>query len=201
MVKKFAAHRNIVLSRLIICFIITGVFLASENTFANAKNPDGLVFESSNLAIVVINTNGQTITSNARIPASMGIIYNENGTINYLTDPFNVYNGQIAIEIRGHSSKGFDQKSYRIETLDTSGFNNNVPLLGMPKDNDWVIYGPYNDKSLIRNALVYSLAGEINAYAPRTRFCELILNGSYQGVYLLIEKIKQQGKYYKNETC
>jgi spore coat protein CotH len=49
----------------------------------------------------------------------------------------------------------------------------------------------YSDKTLMRNALAYGLAAATGQYAPRTRFCEVLLNGRYQGVYLLVEKIKR----------
>jgi spore coat protein CotH len=167
------------------------VCLSSLNIQASPINAENPELQSSELPIVIIDTEGQTITSSTRIIANMGVINNGAGIINSVTDPYNEYDGKIGIEIRGHSSKGFDQKSYRIETQNSLGNNNNVSLMGMPKDNEWVLYGPYCDKSLIRNALVYNLAGEINTYAPRNRFCELVLNNGYQGVYLLIEKIKE----------
>ncbi|MBC8486699.1 MAG: CotH kinase family protein, partial [Bacteroidetes bacterium] len=78
-----------------------------------------------------------------------------------------------------------------IETQDSLGNNLNVSLLGLPAENDWILYGPYSDKSLIRNVLAYTLAAEINDYAPRTKFCELMLNGAYLGVYVFTEKIKR----------
>ncbi len=68
--------------------------------------------------------------------------------------------------------------------------NNNV-LLGLPAENDWVLYGPYADKSLIRNVLSYGLFAQMGHYAPRTRFVEAIVNDDYKGLYILTEKIKR----------
>ena len=61
----------------------------------------------------------------------------------------------------------------------------------MPAEHDWILNAPYSDKSLVRNVLAYDLANALGHYAPRTRFCELFLNDAYQGVYVLIEKIKR----------
>ena len=80
---------------------------------------------------------------------------------------------------------------YGFETQDTAGENADVVLLGLPAENDWVLNAPYSDKTLMRNALAYGLAAATGQYAPRTKFCELLLNGQYQGVYLLVEKIKR----------
>ena len=35
----------------------------------------------------------------------------------------------------------------------------------------------------------YNIAGEIMEYAPNCRYCEVVLNGEYQGIYLLAETI------------
>lgn len=147
--------------------------------------------QESNLPIVVINTDNQGIYNDPKIVADMGIIYNGTGEINHTTDVFNNYDGKIAIELRGSSSLGFPQKSYLLETQDSLGNNNNVSLLDMPKENDWILYAPYDDKSFMRNSLTYDLAMQMGHYASRCRFCELIINGEYLGVYVLMEKIKR----------
>ena len=125
-----------------------------------------------------------------RIDAFMGIINNANGE-NYINDPYNDYSGSITIELRGNSSQYNEKKPYRIETVDALGENNNVSLLGMPEENDWVLHAPYQDKSLMRNVLAYHLSNKMGRYASRTRFCELHINGDYKGVYVLMEKIKR----------
>ncbi|PJB14215.1 MAG: spore coat protein CotH [Flavobacteriales bacterium CG_4_9_14_3_um_filter_32_8] len=169
-----------------------GNLLSWSITFGNspATYPN-LNFSSSNLPIVVINTNGQTIQDNARITVDMGIIYNAFGARNFLTDPFNEYNGKITIEYRGSSSQMFPKKPYSIETVDALGNNNNVAIMDMPSENDWVLYAPYSDKSLIRNVLTYHLGENLGRYAPRTKLCELIIDNNYQGVYVFMEKIKR----------
>ena len=90
------------------------------------------------MPIVVINTLGQTIVDDPRIVYDMGVIDNGFGNINSINDTFNDYNGKISIEFRGSSSLYFDKKSYGLETQDTLGNNNNVSILGMPVENDWI---------------------------------------------------------------
>lgn len=173
-------------------FLSFGINDASSQFSANPSwfQPP-LVFTSSNLPIVSINTNSQTINDNVRIVADMGIIYNGVGNRNYMVDPFNEYNGKISIELRGSSSQSFPKKSYSLETQDSVGNNNNVAIMDMPKENDWVLYAPYSDKTLIRNVLTYRLGEKLGGYAPRTKLCELVLNGDYKGVYVFTEKIKK----------
>jgi hypothetical protein len=132
-----------------------------------------------------------TIVDEPKITASMKIIYNENGDVNKIDQEALHYDGKIGIEIRGQSSQSFPKKSYGIETRDNTGEDLDVSLLGMPEESDWVIHSPYSDKSLLRNAVAYLLAGKLMEYAPRVRMCELIINNSYIGVVVFTERIKR----------
>lgn len=149
-------------------------------------------FASSNLPIVIIDTNhGQEIPDDPKIEAWMSIIWNGDGASNRLDDAPNNYQGKIGIELRGSSSQSFPKKQYGIELQDENGEGISASILGLPEEEDWILFAPYNDKSLMRDMLAYQLGRTLGGYAPRTKYCEVVLNGNYQGVYLLIEKIKR----------
>ena len=150
------------------------------------------VFTDSNLPIVVVNTvGGVPIVDDPRVVAQMGIIYNGPGVRNYLADPFTHFGGRIEIEIRGSTSQQYPKKGYGFETQDALGNLMNVSLLGMGAENDWILYGPYPDKTCIRNVLTFDLARKMGHYAANTRYCELVLNDEYRGLYVLMERIKR----------
>jgi hypothetical protein len=149
-------------------------------------------FISSNLPIVVINTtSGGDIPDEPKITADMKIISNNDGSRNNVSDPGNIYSGKVGIKIRGRYSAILPQKPYSFETRDDSGNNLNVPILGMPEENDWNLTANYNDKVFLRNFLAFDLFRKMGHYAPRTVYCEVVINEQYQGIYLLGEKIKQ----------
>ena len=145
--------------------------------------------ETSTLPLVQI-TADSPIVDDPRIVANMKVFNSADGT-NSLSDTTYEYNGQITIEIRGSSSQFFPKQSYALETQDSTGANNNVSLLGMPTENDWILHGPYSDKTLMRNAIVYEMGDRTGRYTTRRRYCELHINGDYRGVYLLMENIKR----------
>ncbi|MDD3740354.1 MAG: CotH kinase family protein [Bacteroidales bacterium] len=161
---------------------------ASVLYFTNLSSQKAFI--ESDLPIILIDTYGKDILDNPSIEAFMRISDSESGNINSIGGPYTGYNGKIRIEIRGSTSQIYPKKQYRIETIKNDGSNNNVSLLDMPQENDWILYGPYADKTLIRNVFAYRLYEQMGHYSPRTAFCELVLNGQYQGVYVLIEKIK-----------
>lgn len=149
-----------------------------------------VIFSNSTLPIVVLNTNNVEIPDEPKIHATMGIIYNGDGNTNSISDPFNEFYGEIGIERRGSSSNGFPMKSYGLETWGPDSSNYNVSIFDFPSDNDWILYAPYTDKSLIRNVLTYHIGNEMGNYSPRTKLCEVVLNDEYIGVYVFMERIK-----------
>lgn len=167
-----------------------GILLNWSITFGNNPAPITL-FTSSNLPIIVINTNGQQILDDPKIAVEMGIIDNGPGNLNHITDPFNNYNGNAGIEIRGSSSQMFPKKTYGLELWTPANTDTSLSLLGMPAESDWILNANYTDKTLLRNTLAYNFARKMGNYSSRTRHCELVINGTYMGVYILMEKIKR----------
>lgn len=145
---------------------------------------------TTDLPLIIIDTEGRTIMDEPKIMAKMKIISNDS-KVNRYTDLPNVYNGYIGIEYRGRSSQNYPQKPFSIETRDVAGNNVNVSLLGMPKENDWVLISNYGDKSFMRNILGYELFRRLGNYASRSKLVEVILNNEYQGIYVFGEKIKE----------
>ncbi|MFN5183801.1 MAG: CotH kinase family protein, partial [Bacteroidota bacterium] len=149
-------------------------------------------FTDSNLPIVVISSGGQQVDSAINdIVVWMGIIDNGFGNRNYLTDPFNAYNGKIRLNLRGSSKMFQPKKSYKISFIDSLNQDIELSVLGLPPENDWVLEGIYNDKSLMRNAISYEIFRQMGHYSPRYKFVELIVDGDYRGVYGFTEKIKR----------
>ncbi len=132
-----------------------------------------------------INTdNNAVIVDEPKINAK--ITLSEEGIISY--------QGNIGIEIRGASSQMFPKKSFGFETRDENNEDLDVALFNFPEEEDWILYAPYSDKSLLRNVLIYDLSREIDRYASRTLFAELSINSVYKGVYVFMEKLKRDSE-------
>lgn len=95
------------------------------------------------------------------------------------------------LKYRGNSSLSFDKKGYRIKFVNGDGSERRVNAMGMAGHDDWALHGPYLDKTLMRNYMWYNIAGEIMDWAPDVRFCELIVDGKYQGVYVMTETVSR----------
>lgn len=160
----------------------------------------------THLPIVKIDTAGKTIPGRpiknelrkiigytvaedgqSRILAKMAIIDNDD-KYNH-TDDLEKLSVNIAIKLRGNSSRNFDKPNYSLKIVNSDNTNNPQRILGMDSHHEWTLHGPYLDKTLIRNYMWYNIAGEIMEFSPEVRFCEVILNGEYQGLYLATETI------------
>ena len=148
-------------------------------------------FSSTNLPLLLVDTRSQIIPDEPKLPARIRVINNVGGARNYLNDSSQYTWLHIGIELRGSSSADFPKKSYGFEFRNAAGEDTSLPLLGMPAESDWILSASYSDKTLMRNAFAYHLSRKLGWYAPRTRHVELMLNGEYQGVYVLTEKIKR----------
>lgn len=148
--------------------------------------------DSTELPILIIESDEYGIPyKRIEVPATISIIDNGIGNFNKPGDNPNGHSGAIDIEVRGESSSTFPKRSYDIELHDVDGKDTSVSLLGLPRESDWILQGTFADKSQIRNAIIYELGRKTGHWAPNVKFCELILNGEYLGLYNIIEKIKR----------
>ena len=193
-----AAYNSKITAQLLVAnttyFIVVDGYSASSNGDyqLNINESVGLnAPDSTNIPLIMINTNNQLIVDEPKINVDFKVIDNFPNSLNYPTDSGNIYSGIAGIEIRGSYSATLPQKPYGIETRDTQGNNNNVSLFGMPQENDWILIANYNDKTFLRNVLAFDLFEKMGHYAPRTKLCEVVVNDIYNGVYVFTEKIKR----------
>ena len=172
------------------------MIVALITTNVNAQD-----FTDSNLPIIVINTCGNTINNENHVRSKMKIIFHEDESRNYMADTSDLrnlnYDGDIEIKIRGNTSQYTPKKPYAIHTIHAADENNNVSLLGLPPENDWILINFAFEPSYIRDFISYGLSEKMGNYAPRCRFCEVVIDGDYMGLYIFTEKQKA-GKYRIN---
>lgn len=106
-----------------------------------------------------------------------------------------VISSNISIKKRGHTSYYFDKSQYYIKLVGENNEQNPQNVFGMGTDDDWILNGSMADKSMLRNYLAYRIAAQIMEYSPRCCYCEMFTEEdgryTYQGVYLMLESVKQ----------
>lgn len=95
------------------------------------------------------------------------------------------YLGSGYIKGRGNSSWANPQKPYSIK------LGLSASLLDIPATKKYAVIPSYVDPSLMRNFITYKSALLLSGieYSPKCEFVEVYLNGKYNGIYLLVERI------------
>lgn len=109
------------------------------------------------------------------------------------------------IEIRGASTQAYPKKSYELSLwADTVGSKTQeLALLGLRTDNKWNLQAMYNDQLRLRVKVANELWQDIDqvyyqAQEPNAKsgiglaYTEVFVNGSYQGIYTLTERIDRK---------
>jgi hypothetical protein len=153
---------------------------------------------TSNLPILLVHTLGGGDFNQSAFKNAHFSVYEPVAGRTSLANPPTVAT-RAGLRVRGNTSASSPKKSWSLELRDEFNDGNSMPLLGMPAESDWVLYGPNNiEPVFIHNPFAYELARRTGQWAPRTRFVEVFLNTSggqvtssnYQGLYVLVEKIK-----------
>ena len=192
--------------------------VAGEDFLSDKDNPTGrtnyrnkilTVDESftSNLPIVVLDTGEQKPQRNSYYDSELGyyvpleidpyaygtfsLLYTVDG-VNHLNDT-PVLQSSVKLRVRGNSSGNYDKKQYLLRFTKEDGGRQRQNLLDVGASSDWILNVSFIDKSLLRNFLAYTTAGELMPYVPDAKFCEVVWRQGdfyeYKGVYLLMEAI------------
>ncbi|MBO4803009.1 MAG: CotH kinase family protein [Muribaculaceae bacterium] len=184
----------------LLAIVVLAGLLPSSAVLLSSPINKNVKLKSTNLPIVWLTADG-TMNHDERITARMKIIDNGTGQLNY-TDTIAHpgqhvdYDGYIAIRYRGNSSYTHSMKKpYSFRPLDKpleeGGSWKKVPMLGMPKDNNWALLAPFSDRSMIRDMLAFEISRPWMEYTPQGRYCEVIYNNIYYGVYILTEVVSK----------
>ena len=173
------------LKTMLLTLMIVGISTCQDKIEAfDPQQIDDKGPENSSIPYFVINSLGNTIRDEPKVRGTMAVFI----------DQQEVFSSRIGVELRGATSRRlFPKKSYGIEFWDEAGQDVSLEILDFGKEEDWVLHGPYSDKSLLRNVLIYDLARDIGQYAAKTQLVELNVNGQYRGVYAFMEKLKRDG--------
>ena len=93
--------------------------------------------------------------------------------------------GGLQIRGRGNTTWYQPKKPYRLK-LDQA-----ADVLGMGEDRDWALLANHFDRSFVRNSSAFFLGQRTDlAWTPESRPVEVVLNGTYLGLYDLAEHVK-----------
>lgn len=159
-------------SLLMICLMFVMLFIQCESS------SDMVVFEE--VSGIKVEMTRLSLSSDAEIPIDeFGAV-----TLTEIT-PDGTSDLSARIKRRGGFSISFPKHSYELD------LPADYALAGLPADDDWILNANYIDKTFLRHVMSYDLfrAMNPNNRASLNRYIELELDGMYQGLYVLMEKL------------
>jgi subtilisin-like proprotein convertase family protein len=155
-------------------------------TFTNY--PNKLAMDSTVTNLPIINFVMPTsIPNSPKLAGSIQLFSNTNNAL--INSPNFTYN--VGVELQGYTSSGGNKPNYDFEIRTATGASLNVPLLNMPAESDWILKSGYTDEFMMKDPLTFEFSRRMGYYAPLTKHVEVFVNGEYQGLYILMEKIKR----------
>ncbi len=156
-------------------------------------------FTSDIPVLIIHDFNRGRPPANTRIPAYFQVFEPDtNGLVSFTNPP--AMTARAGISVRGSSTEGLAKASLRVEFRDEFDNNEDREFLGMPAEDDWILYAPNHfEPVLIHNPFMHQLSRDIGRYSPRHRLCEvfLVTSGtnaiqftSFNGVYVALERIE-----------
>lgn len=155
---------------------------SSISVSCGAKTYDVKIIAETELASVFITTESGSLDA---IHADKE--YKEAGYIQVIGEDglSYEYNGDLEyIKGRGNSTWQMEKKPYNIK------LDKKANLFGMGKSKKWSFIANHTDTSLMRNAIIYSVAGEVLDYTPKYTPVDLYINNDYMGSYILTTRVE-----------
>lgn len=95
-----------------------------------------------------------------------------------------LFDTDARIRGRGNTTWDMPKKPYKVKLTNTAR------MLGLPTSKDWALLANYTDQTRVKNAVAYEMFRRTSqAWTPRSFFCEVVLNGRYDGLYQFIESV------------
>jgi len=150
-----------------------------------------VVVETENVSLEITTESRKEIT-NAKTGAA--IIFRNGKDTDYLSGLYSdnysadfapgKFKGNCSIKEFKDIAVSNNKKSYEIV------LPNAYDVLEMNYGTEWILMSLVNDKSMLRTYAGLELSGILHSfYTPDMRFVELFVNGSYEGTYMICEKI------------
>jgi len=178
------------------CFAgVADVYSATVPISIVATGPSGTA--SSNIDLTVVLENLSFLPTNINLPV-MRLTTDDgaditskddyvDGTVQLMDSSNSSNNFRETMQIQGHGNSTWTmpKKPYNLK-LDSK-----QNILGMAASKKWVLLANYDDKTMMRNALAFYFSQMFQMeWTPNSKFVELYLNGIYEGVYQVTEKVE-----------
>ena len=158
-------------------------FPAYPGNYPNIEQVEALKAKRSVDVKILWNEEGGSVT-NADINNADMLHYDRKARMNYRGSS-SLYNPKRSYAFVS-GDKNCDAK--KLGEVKTKKFG----MFGAAANKDWVLYASYPDATYMRNVLTYHQYAKMTGlWGAKCKYVELYIDGSYQGIYVFMDKITQ----------
>lgn len=156
-------------------FLLGGLFLLLS---CDSSSDDDTLPTISSLPTLYVDTDEMAVVED---------VYDYVGAMGQLVENGkSSFKEHLGIRGRGNTTWSAPKKPYRLK------FDNKVSPLGMSPDKSWVLLANYYDPTMLRTEAATYLSSISNLeFTPRFYFIDFVLNGVYNGVYQIGDKVQK----------
>ena len=106
--------------------------------------------------------------------------------------------GAAQWHMRGNSTRIYPKLSWKLNLKESDGQNRNEDLLGLGSDDDWILNPMSMDDTFVKEKISQTIWNQLsqnmnyNYSMSEGKYIELIINGSYQGLYMLQRRVDEK---------
>ena len=104
--------------------------------------------------------------------------------------------------IRGGAASAYEKKSFAVKLIDENGEDLDANILGIREENSWILDAMAIDRIRMRNRVCFDVWNEVDKTPYKTnldnrngtlgQFVEVFINGEYNGLYCMTDKIDRK---------
>ena len=110
------------------------------------------------------------------------------------------FSSECMVHYRGATASLHPKKSFSVALIDSVGNSSDRNILGIREDDKWILDAMAIDKSRMRNRVCFDIWNEVSSLRSNNmlrngtvgKFVEVYLNGQYNGLYCLSDKVNRK---------
>ena len=188
--------RIITIFLVVVMQMLIPLFAHSQENSTDYATLKGKMDEKS-LPLVNLTVDLESVNKLTYVPATIEIADFEKRTNGEAETKF-----ACKIKYRGATSLHYDKKSFGVKLLDDEGKSLDASILGIRKDDAWILDAMAIDRIRMRNRVNFDIWNEMsrtpydtkydNRNGTEGHYVELFINGEYHGLYCLSDKINRK---------
>lgn len=178
----------------LLIMMLSGMLYAQENLYEQMKSS----INEHSLPLVNLVVDIATVNRNDYVQGEIEITDYQRRT----DAEVETVHYSCKLRYRGASASGYEKKSFAVKLLDKAGEDLDANIFGIREENSWILDAMAVDRIRMRNRICFDVWNDMSTTPYETKygnrngtkgvFVEVFINGEYNGLYCMTDKIDRK---------